>query len=143
MASVLIVDDDPRIRELLRRWLEPAGHTLRFGEDTNSALAAIAEKQPAVIVLDVHMPGANGLWLADRVREMAPATAIVLATADKTVPPFESLRKGVVAYVLKPFRREQLLHAVAAGVQWSDAAAEEEHRRLSDCNQRRLPAANR
>jgi CheY-like chemotaxis protein len=142
MASVLIVDDDPRIRELLRRWLEPAGHVLRFGEDAYTALAAISEEPPAVIVCDVHMPGANGLWLADRVRSMAPTTGIVLATADRTIPPLESLRKGVVAYVLKPFQREQLVRAVAAGVEWSEAAVDEQGRH-SGGDRRRLPAGSR
>jgi CheY-like chemotaxis protein len=80
VASVLIVDDDLRIQELLMRWLRAEGHTLRFAEDSNAALASIAVEQPAVIVCDVHMPGANGLWLADRVRAIAPTTAIVIAT---------------------------------------------------------------
>lgn len=142
MASVLIVDDDPRIRELLHRWLEPAGHALRFSEDANAALIAIGEEPPAVIVCDVHMPGANGLWLAERVRDIAPSTAIVLATGDDTVPAFESLRKGVVAYVLKPFQREQLVRAVSAGVQWA-AAVVQEQRQRPDGDRPRLPSANR
>ena len=139
MASVLIVDDDARIQELLLRWLQPAGHGLRFAEDANAALAAIADEQPAVVLCDIHMPGANGLWLADRVRSLAPATAIVLATGDQNVPPFESLRQGVVAYVLKPFQRDQVLNAVGAGIAWSRAAHEQQVRR-SQGDRRRLPA---
>jgi CheY-like chemotaxis protein len=140
MASLLIVDDDPRIQELLRRWLKPAGYTLRFAEDANSALAALAEQQPAVIVCDIHMPGPNGLWLADRVRDIAPTTAIVLATGDESVPPFESLRRGVVAYVLKPFQRDQFLAAVSTGVAWSRAALEGDAGRAGR-ERHRLPAA--
>ena len=139
MASVLIVDDDVRIQELLLRWLQPAGHVLRFAENSNAALASLADQQPAVIVCDIHMPGANGLWLADRVRALAPATAIVLATGDVNVPPFESLRQGVVAYVLKPLQRDQFLSAVAAGIAWSRAAAEQQARR-SRGDRLRLPA---
>lgn len=140
MASVLIVDDDRRIQELLMRWLRAAGHTLRFAEDANMALMAIAEEQPAVIVLDIHMPGANGLWLADRVRDVAPATAIVLATGDNNLPAFESLRKAVVAYVLKPFQRDQVIGAVSAGIEWSRAAAARETR-LASGERSRLPSA--
>jgi DNA-binding NtrC family response regulator len=125
MPSVLIVDDDPRVRELLRRWLEPSGYALRFAENAHAAVAALSEERAEVIVCDVHMPGPNGLWLADRVRDIAPTTAIVLATGDSTVPPFESLRRAVVAYVLKPFQREQLVRAVSAGVEWSESAAAE------------------
>jgi DNA-binding NtrC family response regulator len=141
MASVLIVDDDARIQELLRRWLKAADHTLRFAENADAALVALGEQHPAVIVCDIHMPGANGLWLADRVRGIAPTTAIVLATGDNTVPPFESLRQGVVAYVLKPFQREQVLDAVAAGVEWSHAAAAQQQRHARS-DRRRLPAAH-
>ena len=141
MASVLIVDDDRRIQELLMRWLRAAGHTLRFAEDASVALTAIEEEAPAVIVLDIHMPGANGLWLADRVRDVAPATAIVLATGDHNVPAFESLRKGVVAYVLKPFQRDQLIGAVSAGIEWSRAAAPREIR-LAAGERPRLPSAS-
>jgi len=139
VASVLIVDDDRRIQELLMRWLRAAGHTLRFAEDANAALASIAEDHPTVIVCDVHMPGANGLWLADRVRAIAPTTAIVLATGDTDVPPFESLRKGVVAYMVKPFQRDAFLRAVSAGVEWSRAATELELRRVRP-ERRQLPA---
>src|SRR5687768_10445900 len=137
VASVLIVDDDARIQELLLRWLRPEGHTLRFAEDANAALAALTEQHPAVIVCDIHMPGANGLWLAERVRAVAPTTAIVLATADETVPPYESLRRGVVGYVLKPFDRTQFVRTISTGVDWSQAAVAQRRR----AEQRRLPAA--
>jgi DNA-binding NtrC family response regulator len=142
MASLLIVDDDPRIQELLRRWLKPAGYTLRFAENANVALAAIAEQQPAVIVCDIHMPGPNGLWLADRVRDIAPTTAILLATGDGNVPPFETLRRGVVAYVLKPFQRDQFLRAVSTGVAWSQTALAGDERRAGG-ERRRLPGAHK
>jgi CheY-like chemotaxis protein/CHASE3 domain sensor protein len=118
-GSVLIVDDDARIRELLHRWLAPYGLELRQAVDAKTALAAIAQQRPSVILCDVHMPGHDGLWLAERVRTLAPTTAIVLATGDSTVSPFESLRKGVVSYVLKPFRREQVVAAVEEGLRWS------------------------
>ena len=122
-GSVLIVDDDARIRELLHRWLAPYGLELREAVDAKTALAAIAQRRPSVILCDVHMPGQDGLWLAERVRALAPTTAIVLATGDGTVSPFESLRKGVVSYVLKPFRREQVVAAVEEGLRWSADAA--------------------
>jgi CheY-like chemotaxis protein len=122
-ASVLIVDDDRHVRELLRRWLQPHVRELREAEDARSALAALADGPPDVLVCDIHMPGKDGLWLAERVRERAPNTAIVLATGDDAVPPFESFKPGVVGYVLKPFRREQLLAAVREGTRWAAQSA--------------------
>lgn len=136
MGSVLIVDDERGVRELVRRWLDPLGYEIREAADAHSAVAAIEKAPPSVVICDIHMPGGpNGLWLSDRVRVLSPATAVVLATADATVPPAESLRKGIVAYVLKPFRREQLLIAVADGLQW---AAEEAARIPPRREQRRL-----
>jgi CheY-like chemotaxis protein/CHASE3 domain sensor protein len=135
-GSVLIVDDDARIRQLLHRWLAPHGLELRDASDANGALSAIAERAPAVMICDVHMPGADGLWLAERVRGLAPTTAIVLATGDSTVPPFESLRKGVVSYVLKPFRRDQLLAAVQDGLRWSATASGTDEKELSGRHRR-------
>ena len=83
----------------------------------------MAQSAPTVILCDIHMPGRDGVWLADRVREISPRTAIVFATGDDEVPPFETLKTGVVAYVLKPFRREHVVSAVQQGVRW--AAAQE------------------
>ena len=124
MGSVLIVDDEAVVRALLERILAGTGHHLRSAVDAESALQAIAQSPPDVVLCDIQMPGANGLWLADRIRDCAPATAIVLATAEAEVPPYESLRNGVVAYVLKPFQHEQVLCAVEDGIRWSAAASQ-------------------
>lgn len=126
LSDVLIVDDDQPTRHVLRRFLEPAGHSVREAANANEALQKIAESAPAVALLDVHMPGANGLWLADQIRGTSPATAIVLVTGDHEIPPTESLRKGVVAYVLKPLLSGELLQAVADGVAWSSFARGEQ-----------------
>jgi len=69
--------------------------------------------------VDVHLPGANGLWLADQIRESSPVTAIILATGDQRVPPAESLRPHVLAYLVKPISKQSLIEVVEAGVQWS------------------------
>ena len=123
MGSVLIVDDEEVVRGLLQRILAGTGHELRTASDAESALQTIAQSPPDVVLCDVQMPGANGLWLTDRIRECSPATAIVLATAEAELPPHETLRKGVVAYVLKPFQRAHVVRAVEDGMRWSGAAA--------------------
>ena len=128
MGTVLIVDDEAGIRGLLERFLVDMGHELRTAPDAESALQMMAHWVPDVVLCDIQMPGANGLWLADRIRESAPTTAIVLATAEADVPPHESLRPGVVAYVLKPFQRAQVRRAVDEGMEWSIAAAQRQPR---------------
>jgi CheY-like chemotaxis protein len=118
-SYILVVDDEPSVRALLRRFLEPAGYEIHEAEDAESAVRLIEERSPAGAVCDVHMPGANGLWLADQIRAASPTTALILATGDDEVPAGESLRPGVVAYLLKPLDRALVLRAVEQGTRWS------------------------
>jgi two-component system response regulator len=128
MGAVLIVDDEAGIRTVLARFLANMDHDIRTAHDAESALAMMAHWTPDVVVCDVQMPGANGLWLAERIRESAPTTAIVLATAEAGLLPHDSLQQGIVAYVLKPFQRKQVRSAVDDGMRWSDAASRKEPR---------------
>ena len=122
MASVLIVDDEPDVRNALKIFLRPSGHEVSEASDAQAALSMMADGAPAVVLCDVHLrDGPNGLWLADRIRERHPNTAMVLVTGDATVPPVQSLRKGIVAYLIKPFRREDVIQAVEDGIRWSHA----------------------
>lgn len=127
MPTVLVVDDEPSIRELLQRILQPEGYTVATAHDAHSALKAMVEHSPQVVFLDVHMPGANGLWLADQIREQFPTAATVLATADRDIPPVESLRRGIIAYLVKPFQRLDVLRAAEDGVRWSAALRNMQH----------------
>src|SRR6266566_654184 len=102
MPYVLVVDDDASTRIVAKRFLEAAGYEVREAADAHAALRRIAESAPAVALSDICMPGQNGLWLADQMRVLSPTTAIVLMTGDYQIAPFESRRKGVVAFVLKP-----------------------------------------
>jgi len=122
MPSVLIVDDEPDVRSALKIFLRPSGHEVTEASDAESALSMMADGAPAVVLCDVHLrDGPNGLWLADRIRERHPTTAMILATGDSTVPPVDSLRKGIIAYLIKPFRREDVIQAVEDGIRWSHA----------------------
>ena len=120
---VLIVDDDERVRGLLRRFLEPEGYEVIEAASAEEAVQRLESARPSVAFCDVHMSGANGLWLADQIRALFPATAMVLATGDTEIPPVETLRPGIVSYLLKPLRRDRVVAAVSAGVRWSDEAA--------------------
>lgn len=122
MRSVLIVDDEPRIREILVRWLTPAGYDVKEAPDADAALAAVAATAPDVVLCDVQMPGHDGLWLVEQLRLSFPAVAIVLATANASVPPVVSMQGGVVEYLIKPFERELVLAAVSHAADWHEAA---------------------
>jgi CheY-like chemotaxis protein len=127
MPTVLVVDDEAPIRELLRRILEGEGYEVAAAHDARSALTAMSEHDPYVVFLDVHMPGPDGLWLADRIRELFPNAAAVLATADPDIPPAESLRRGIIGYLLKPFQVDDVVRAAADGVSWSAALRNIQH----------------
>jgi CheY-like chemotaxis protein len=118
VAKVLIVDDEPRVRELMLRQLEHAGHELYDAEDAQAALDVMAATPCDVIFCDIQMPGRDGLWLTAELRKLYPMSAVVLATGVSSVPPKVSMQAGVLAYLVKPFTRQALLTALATAIAW-------------------------
>jgi two-component system response regulator AtoC len=119
MSSVLLVDDEPRIREFLSRWLAPAGYEVREAPDAETALTLLGAKPVDVVLCDIDMPGHGGLWLVERLRERFPFVAIVLATAVDTIAPKVSFQSGIVEYLVKPFERARVLAAVGRAAEWA------------------------
>ena len=119
---VLIVDDEAGIREVLRRWLEPAGFVVSDAQNATDALAIVAEQAIDIVLADLHMPGPGGLWLVEQVRTQYPKVAVILATADAEVPGSVSLQPGVVGYLVKPFTADSVRSAVANASAWRSAA---------------------
>ena len=115
---ILVVDDEPGYQELLRRILAPAGYPVVMASNANEAMQSVTQSPPAVAVLDIRMPGQSGLWLASQIHAVSPHTGVVFATADQAVPAIETLRRGTIAYVTKPFRHEEVLAAVQEAVRW-------------------------
>lgn len=113
-----MVEDDHSLRALWTRAIKRLGYDLLIAPDAESAVPLL-EHRPDVALCDVHLPGASGLWLAERIRELSPTTAIVLVTADDHIPPTESLRPGIVSYLVKPVSLADLDSAVHAAVRWS------------------------
>jgi len=122
VSSVLIVDDEAGIREILVRWLSAAGYDVREAPDAETAIEAFGTAAPDVLMCDVEMPGQGGLWLAAQAGQRFPATAIVLATALDSVPPVTSMQPSIVEYLVKPFKRALVLKAVSRGVEWHAVA---------------------
>ena len=117
--TILVVDDDASTLELWTRFLVDEGYLVARAADVFDALRVLSVSRPTVAICDVHLPGPSGVWLADVIREKSPTTAIVLVSGDPFVPPRETLRPAVVAYLLKPIALEQLLAAVESGIAWS------------------------
>ena len=112
---VLIVDDENTVRELMRRWLEAGGYSVTAAATAEEALGRLEmDAPPAVALCDIRMPGHDGLWLAERIRQRYPETAVIMATGVQDVgPAVESLRNGVIDYLTKPFGRDRLGEAVS------------------------------
>lgn len=120
---VLAVDDEEGMRDLLRRMLEPVGYDVRTAESAESALAMMTTFFPSVVLIDVHMPGRDGIWLTEQIRRAAPRVAMVLATADADIPPTSSFKPGIIEYLVKPFDHKAVLDAVARGVDFAEGRA--------------------
>ena len=113
--SLLIVDDEPELRRMLSDYLGRHGIDVRTAVDAAAARAAVALKRPDLVILDVHMPGEDGLSLARWLREAHPATGVlILTTADDTVDRVVGLEMGADDYVPKPFDPRELLARVRA-----------------------------
>jgi response regulator RpfG family c-di-GMP phosphodiesterase len=122
-ASVLVVDDEVGVRDLLSRWLASGGYDVKTAANADEALSRLHETRPAVALCDIRMPGHDGLWLAQQIRQQAPETAIIMATGVHDVgSAVASLRHGVVDYLTKPFGRDRLREAVYRGLEWHRTA---------------------
>jgi DNA-binding NtrC family response regulator len=113
---VLVVDDDEGVRRVLSRWVTEMGYTVQAAENADSALDIMREHPIDVALVDVRMPGHDGIWLLDQVRRLFPEAAMVLATGLLEMDPMVTLRPGVVGYIVKPFNREDLAQVIKRGM---------------------------
>lgn len=118
MAQLLIVDDESPMRELLSLALADSSHEVREAASAREALALLRIQPADVVFLDVYMPGRDGIWLAGQIRQLYPLTAVVFVTGNSSIAPSRTLRKGVIAYLVKPFPWPALRDALAASLKW-------------------------
>ena len=124
VARLLVVDDERHMREVIRLRLDGQGHDIRVADNARAALAALAESPADVVFCDIQMPGEDGIWLTNQIRNTYPMTAVVLATAVSTVAPRVSMQKGVMAYLVKPFSSSKLHEALETALRWVASAQE-------------------
>ena len=108
-ARILVIDDEPQIRRSLQVNLEGKGYAVAAAADAGQALQAIANRAPDVIVLDLLMPGMDGIALTRRIREHSTVPIIVLSAIGDERKKVEALELGADDYVTKPFSTEELL----------------------------------
>jgi two-component system response regulator MprA len=123
---VLVADDDRAVREALERALQLNGFDVALAADGNEALAATTERTPDAVILDVMMPGYDGLDVTRRLRREGNRTPILLLTArDAVGDRVEGLDAGADDYLPKPFALEELLARLRALLRRADAAPAE------------------
>src|SRR5476651_2113059 len=118
MTSVLIVDDEPAMRELMSRWVSSLGLCPQTAATSDEALATLRDRHYDLAVIDVMMPGRDGLWLVDQLKRDHPDTAVVIATAYTELLGAEPQKRPIADVLIKPFLRERFALAVDRGRQW-------------------------
>jgi two-component system OmpR family response regulator len=114
MPQVLVVDDDPHIRQLLVFALEKAGLTAREAEDGEAALAAVRREAPDLVVLDINMPKLDGLEVCRRLRAQGDLPILFLSSRDDEIDRVLGIELGGDDYVTKPFSPRELVARVRA-----------------------------
>jgi len=114
-AHILVVDDDPRITDLLRRVLAYEGYSVAIATSGNEALNRSLERPPDLVVLDIMLPGLNGLEVAQRLRAAGDNVPILMLTArDAVADRVKGLETGADDYLVKPFAPDELVARVKA-----------------------------
>ena len=129
---MLIVDDDPDVRGLLRELLERAGHTVREAEDGREALKMLYYARPELIVLDIAMPELDGWATLERIRDMTDVPVLMLTAREGELEAVRGLKAGADDYVRKPFGRQELLARCAALLRRSGGARPPERETYDD-----------
>ena len=115
MARILVVDDDPSIRALVRDVLELDGHEVRVAVDGYEALRAVAADRPDCVVLDVMMPGLDGHEVLGRLRAMTDGLelpVVMLTAAADDANAWRGWTGGVDHFLAKPFDADELLRCL-------------------------------
>ena len=113
--SILVVDDDAAIRRMLTRTLEREGYAVEAAADGGTALAAVERAVPDLVVLDVAMPGLDGLAVSQLLRRRGLALPVLMLTARDTVDDrIAGLDAGADDYLVKPFATGELLARIRA-----------------------------
>ncbi|WNK19616.1 response regulator [Halomonas piscis] len=122
-ASLLIVEDEPKIARLMADYLQTHGFGTTTLDDGNAVMPWLEEQQPALILLDLMLPGQDGLSLCRSIRQRYPQTAIIMVTAKvEEVDRLLGLELGADDYICKPFSPREVVARVKAVLRRSQAA---------------------
>ena len=127
--SVLIVEDDPNIRELLQMYLEKDGYAVTLACDGGQGLQKFRSIKPDLVLLDVMMPVMDGWAVCKAIRAEGSTPVIMLTAKGETDDKVQGLKAGADDYVTKPFEMKELLARIEAVLRRADRGAEEKKAR--------------
>jgi DNA-binding response OmpR family regulator len=109
MALVLVVDDADKVRAVVRKLLEKAGHEVVEASDGRQCLRVLYDLKPDLVLLDVSMPDMDGWQALERIRELTWVPILMVTSRDAPPERVRGLRGGADDYIVKPFEPEELL----------------------------------
>lgn len=116
-TEILIIEDDPILREAMGEWLEAAGYTVRKAAEGSAGLTAVKLAAPALVVTDIHMHGVNGAVVITELKQRYPEIPIIaisgLFNSGYGMDADAAIALGAARALAKPFKRGDLLRAVA------------------------------
>lgn len=117
LGDILVVDDDPILRELLADWLQAAGYRVRAVSDCDLAVQELQRKAPALVVSDMYMPGACGVDAIAKIRRRQPGVRLIVVSghfnSGHGLTREAALSAGADWALAKPLKRSDLLRAVS------------------------------
>ena len=134
--TIFVVDDDASVRDAISNLLESVGLEARVFASTEEFRAASRPNTPSCLVLDVRLPGVNGLDFQEALRKDGIFIPIVFITAHGDVPmTSRAMKAGAIEFLMKPFQKEDLLAAIHQGLE-RDRQWREEHAQISSLRER-------
>ena len=122
--SVLVVEDDPHIRELLQMYLEKDGYSVTLAADGGEGLEKYRAQKPNLVLLDVMMPVMDGWAVCKTIRADGNTPVIMLTAKSETDDKVTGLKAGADDYITKPFEMRELLARIEAVLRRADAHGE-------------------
>ena len=120
--TILVVDDEPQIRRVMRATLSAQGYTILEAANGEAALEQFRRERPDLILLDINMPGVDGLETCRQIRATSSVPIIVLTVRSSEKDKVHSLDAGADDYVTKPFGMEELLARIRAALRRTSSA---------------------
>lgn len=134
-SHILVVEDDTEICRLLRMFLETEGYTVSFCHHGDQAVNMIRQKQPDLVVLDVLLPGQDGIQVCKQIRAFYTRPVLMLTACEDDVSELTAFRVGVDDYVRKPIRPDILLVRIEAILRRSASVTEEPAGEMVQCDE--------